>query len=90
MRLLARFSVLLLLMGMSTGLLALQRGGNQQDNPYGDSRVAFSGDSEKRGSEGANIRGPAFDTLPLIAAGTDMDLAEATGPPIIPRLIVNS
>jgi hypothetical protein len=33
-------------MGASTGLLALQRGGYQQDNPYGDSRVAFSGDSE--------------------------------------------
>jgi hypothetical protein len=46
MRLLASFSVLLLLMGASTGLLALQRGGYQQDNPYGDSRVAFSGDSE--------------------------------------------
>ena len=46
MRLLARISVLLLLMGAGTGLLALQRGGYQQDNPYGDSRVAFSGDSD--------------------------------------------
>jgi hypothetical protein len=46
MRLLVRFSVLLLLMGASTGLLALQRGGYQQDNPYGDSRVAFSGNPD--------------------------------------------
>ena len=45
MRLLARFSVLLLLMGAGTGLLALQRGGYQQDNPYGESRTYFRGDS---------------------------------------------
>jgi hypothetical protein len=33
----------MLLAGAGTGLLALQRGGYQQDNPYGDSRTAFSG-----------------------------------------------
>ncbi len=46
MKLLARFSVLLLLMGAGTGLLALQRGGYQQDNPYGDARTYFGGDSD--------------------------------------------
>ena len=46
MRLLARVSVLLLLMGTGTGLLALQRGGYQQDNPYGDARTYFGADSD--------------------------------------------
>jgi hypothetical protein len=49
MRLLAKASVLLLLMGTGTTLLALQRGGfqqQQQDNPYGVAREAFSGDSD--------------------------------------------
>jgi hypothetical protein len=43
MRLLARVSIFVLLMGAGTGLLALQRNGfQQQDNPYGVAREAFS------------------------------------------------
>jgi hypothetical protein len=46
MRLLARVSILILLVGAGTSLLALQRGGyqQQQDNPYGVARGAFSDD----------------------------------------------
>jgi hypothetical protein len=56
MRLLARISVLLLLMGTGTGLLALQRRGNQQlpqssDDQYGVAREAFSSDSDTGRSE---------------------------------------
>ena len=41
MRLLARVSILILLVGAGTSLLALQRGGyqQQQDNPYGVAQV---------------------------------------------------
>ena len=48
MRLLARISIFILLVGAGTSLLALQRGGyqQQQDNPYGVAREAFSGDSD--------------------------------------------
>ena len=42
MRLLAPISALLLLAGVSTGLLALQRGGYQSDDEYGGAREAFS------------------------------------------------
>src|SRR4029077_5217571 len=38
MRLLARISIVLLLMGASTGLLALQRGGYQSDDEFGTAR----------------------------------------------------
>jgi len=46
MRLLARISVLVLLVGAGTGLLALQRGGFSQDDQYGNAREAFTGGSE--------------------------------------------
>jgi len=48
MRLLARISVLLLLMGAATGLLALQRGGasQSQEDQYGTAREAFTGGGE--------------------------------------------
>src|SRR5258708_38536223 len=38
MRLLARISIFLLLMGAGTGLLALQRGGYQSDDEFGSAR----------------------------------------------------
>src|SRR5260370_42695858 len=38
MRLLARISIFLLLMGAGTGLLALQRGGYQSDDEFGTAR----------------------------------------------------
>ena len=38
MRLLARISIVLLLMGAGTGLLALQRGGYQSDDEFGSAR----------------------------------------------------
>jgi hypothetical protein len=40
MRLLARISIVLLLMGAGTGLLALQRGGYQSDDEFGSARRA--------------------------------------------------
>jgi len=40
MRLLARISIVLLLLGAGTGLLALQRGGYQQDDEFGSARQA--------------------------------------------------
>jgi hypothetical protein len=40
MRLLARISIVLLLVGAGTGLLALQRGGYQQDDEFGSARQA--------------------------------------------------
>jgi len=43
MRLLARISILLLLVGVGTGLLALQGGGFQQENQYGNARSFFGG-----------------------------------------------
>ena len=45
MRLLARISVLLLLAGAGTGLLALQRGGYQREDQYGSAREAFTNSS---------------------------------------------
>jgi hypothetical protein len=46
MRLLARISVLVLLMGAGTGLLALQRGGVSQEDQFGTAREAFTGFSD--------------------------------------------
>ena len=46
MRLLARISVLVLLMGAGTGLLALQRGGYAQEDQYGNAREAFTGGAD--------------------------------------------
>src|SRR5580692_11747466 len=46
MRLLAHISVLVLLMGAGTGLLALQRGGVSQEDQYGTAREAFTGFSD--------------------------------------------
>jgi hypothetical protein len=46
MRLLARISVLLLLTGAGTSLLALQRGGFQQEDQYGAAREAFTNPSD--------------------------------------------
>src|SRR3981189_656924 len=40
MRLLARISIVVLLVGAGTGLLALQRGGYQQDDEFGSARQA--------------------------------------------------
>src|SRR3984957_8090619 len=40
MRLLARISIVLLLVGAGTGLLAMQRGGYQSDDEYGNARRA--------------------------------------------------
>src|ERR1700704_6903982 len=40
MRLLARISIVLLLLGAGTGLLAFQRGGYQQDDEFGSARQA--------------------------------------------------
>jgi hypothetical protein len=46
MRLLACISVLLLLMGAGTSLLALQRGGYQPEDQYGNAREAFTNSSD--------------------------------------------
>ena len=46
MRLLARTSVLLLLMGAGASLLALQRGGYQQEDQFGSAREAFTSPSD--------------------------------------------
>jgi len=53
MRLLSRVAVLLLLAGAGTGLLALQRGGFQQEDEYGSAREArtYSPDDESGKSE---------------------------------------
>ena len=49
MRLLARISVLLLLMGAGTALLALQRGGYPQEDQFGNARTYF-GDTSDSGN----------------------------------------
>ena len=87
MRLLARVSALLRLLGMGTGLLALQRGGAEQDDQSaGEAREAHTYPFLTAATGPASIPGRGFAIRsPAHTADTALVMAAVIGPGTIPK-----